>query len=129
MDGTHLLLVALLVVNAVQAGVALAAAVQGHARRRGGALHLARYSFGHALLLVAGAVALSVVPLLGLAGVLATRTAAVIAVVVELVGAAGGSMLLRRLHTAAHGSPGAAATPAAASTAATAERASEPTDA
>jgi len=128
-DGSHALLVALLVLNGLQAAVAVAAAVQGHRRRRAGARHLARYSFGHALLLVAGALALSVVPLLGLADVLATQTAAVIAVAVEVVGVVAGSALLQALHATAHGSPGSAASPAAAASAATPERASEPPDA
>ena len=129
MDGTHALLVALLVLNGLQVAAALAAAAQGHARRRGGAHRLARYSFGHALLLLAGAAALSVVPVLGLTGVLATRSAAVIAVAAELVGVLAGRSLLRRLHVQAHGSPGAPASTAPASAASAAERASEAADA
>lgn len=129
MDGTRALLVALLVLNGAQAVVALAAAGHGIRRRRAGVDHLARYSFGHALLLVAGAAALSIVPALGLAGVLATRTAAIVAVGSELAGVLAGRAILRRLHLRAHGSPGAAPASATPATSTAAERAAEASDA
>lgn len=101
MHGLDWLLVAVLVLDAVQLGLALAAVAQGRRRRSRGEGLLAAYSFRHAGLLAAGAVVLAVPPILGLAGTLADRNAIAVAVLVELASLVVARPVLVRLHRAA----------------------------
>jgi hypothetical protein len=99
----HTLLVVLLVLDGAQAVVAGAAFVHGRARRARGEHGLAAYSFRHAGLLLVGAFVLGVPLVLGLAGVLSTRTAVWVVVGAEAVGVVAARVVLERLHAAAHG--------------------------
>jgi hypothetical protein len=128
MDGARALLVVLLVVNGVQAGLAAAAFIHGGARARRDELRLAHYSRRHAQLLLAAGAVLSILPVLGLAGVLSARLALWVSIVAEAAAFTVGRRVLEGLHAKAHGSPGSTspATPAPTTTAA--EGASETAD-
>jgi len=102
MDGAHALLVVLLALDGVQAAVALIAVAHGRVRKRRDDHELARYSFRHAGLLLAGALVLAVPLVLGLAGVVSGRTALWITVGAEIVGVVVARAVLERLHRAAH---------------------------
>jgi len=123
--GAHALLVVLLVVNAAQAVAAVAAFTQGGVRRRRGDDLLARYSRGHAWLLLAASAVLSVPLVLGLTGVVSTRLAVWVTIAGEVAAFSLARRRLPRLHAEAHDSPGAAAPATAASPSAASEGTSE----
>jgi hypothetical protein len=126
--GAHALLVILLVVNAAQAVAAGAAFTQGGVRGRRGDDILARYSRGHAWLLLAASVVLSVPPVLGLTGVVSTRLAVWVTIAGEVAAFSLARRRLPRLHAEAHDSPGAASATAAAASSASSEGTSETAD-
>jgi hypothetical protein len=103
MDGAHALLVVLLVLDGLQAAAAGAALAHGRLRRSRGDHVLAGYSFRHAGLLLAGAGLLAVPLVLGLAGVLAPRTAVWVVIGAEAAGVVAARVVLERLHAAVHG--------------------------
>ena len=113
----HAVLVLVVVGDAVQAALAGLAVVHGARRRAGGEHELARYSFGHARLLLAGAVLLAVPAVLGLTGALSASTAAWIVVACEAVGVAAAV----RLHERVRPSPGSASAAPSSTSAAPAE--------
>jgi hypothetical protein len=97
------LLVALLVFDGAQLGAALAAWSLSRRRRRADDPVLARYSRDHGLLLAAGAVLLAIPLVLGLAGVVAARTAVWIVLAAEVAGALAARELLDRMDRRAAG--------------------------
>jgi hypothetical protein len=115
-------------VNAVQAGLAAAAFAHGGARTRRDEHDLARYSRRHAQLLLSAAALLSVLPVLGLAGVVSTRVAVWVTIAAEAIAFTLGRRVLRRLDAEAHGSPGAASSPATSAPSAAAEGPAEAAD-
>jgi hypothetical protein len=127
-NGAHALLILLLVVNGVQAAAAFAAFAQGGMRAKRGEHHLARYSHAHALLLLAAAAALSVPPVLGLAGVVSTSLAVWVTLPGEVLAFTVARRRLPHLHAQAHGSPGPSTTTAAPASSATAEGTAEAGD-
>jgi len=112
-DGAKAFLVVVVAVDAVQAALAATAVLHGARRRGRGEHELAGYSFRHAKLLLAGAVLLAVPAVLGLAGVLAARTAAWVVIACEVIGVAAAV----RLHERIRPSPGAAPTAASSASA------------
>jgi hypothetical protein len=116
-DGAKALLVVIVAIDAIQAVLAGIAVLHGSRRRGRGAHELARYSFGHARLLLAGAVVLAVPAVLGLAGVIGARTAVWIVIGCEAVGGAAAA----RLHERIRPSPSAATASSASSAATPAE--------
>jgi hypothetical protein len=112
-DGAKAVLVLIVAVDAIQAVLAGIAVLHGSRRRGRGEDGLARYSFGHARLLFAGAVLLAVPAVLGLAGVIGVRTAVWIVIGCEVVGVAAAA----RLHDRIRPSPGASSATAAPSSA------------
>jgi hypothetical protein len=101
--GLDWLLLAALVLDALQLAAALVAVAQGRRRRARGEHLLADYSFRHAGLLAAGAIVLAVPLVLGLAGVIADANAILLAVLFELVAVVVARPVLVRLHRAATG--------------------------
>jgi hypothetical protein len=79
----RVVLFVLLVVDCVQVAVAIAALVRARRSARAGAPSHARYSLGHGLVLLAGALVLAVPVVLGLAGVISATAAVVAALVLE----------------------------------------------
>lgn len=80
MTASHWVLVVVLVLDALQLALAL------------------RVTRRHGALLASGAVVLAVAPVLGLAGVLSTTTALLVAVVLEVAGGLAARAALERLH-------------------------------
>jgi hypothetical protein len=100
-DAARAFLVALLGLDCLQLGVSLLAVAHGRRRRLRDEHQLARYSFGHARLLAAGAVVLALPLVLGLARVIGSWTALWVVVSVEVLVAVAASGLLGRMHRAA----------------------------
>jgi VIT1/CCC1 family predicted Fe2+/Mn2+ transporter len=90
----------LLALDCLQIGLAVAAFVRGRRSAQTGAPSHARYSFAHGLLLLGGAVVLAVPVVLGLAGVISTTLAVVVALVLEAVAAVVSRRTVRRLEAA-----------------------------
>ena len=103
MDSSRSLLVVLLALDGVQAAAGVAALVHGRLRAGRGERALARYSFRHAGLLLAGAAVLAIPLVLGLSDVIGARAALWAAVAAELGGVLVARAALGRLHAAAHG--------------------------
>jgi hypothetical protein len=88
----------LLAVDLVQVGFGVAALVRARRSSRAGAPSHARYSLGHGLLLLGGALVLAVPVVLGLAGVISETAAVVAALVLEAVAFLLSRPALRRLE-------------------------------
>jgi len=90
----------LLALDCLQVAFAVAAFVRGRRDARAGAPSHARYSYGHGLLLLGGALVLAVPVVLGLANVISATAAVVAAVVLEVVAAVVARPVVRRLEAA-----------------------------